>query len=138
MSLEILSGGELSDQHLGGDQKSHYFLQVYIINNVRILTESLVCSIQACPCLRILLVVQIVSSLEIAILNLKANWKRLECERLGGDFIWVWHTQPLERLFESIKVVAALFVIIEFEPHSNSSNLDEKVAVLSVIVTTFL
>ena len=84
------------------------------------------------------MVVQIVSTLEITIFNLKAHWKRLECERLGSDFIWVWHTQPLERLFESIKVVAALFVIIEFEPHSNSSNLDEKVAVLSIIVTTFL
>jgi hypothetical protein len=139
MSLEIFSGGELSDQHLGGDQKPYDFLQIDIIYNFWILAESLICSIQASPCLRILLVVQIVPPLEITILNLEAHWKRLESERwLGSELVRVWHAQPQERLFESIKVIAALFVIIEFEPHSNSPNLDEKVAVLSIIVATLL
>jgi hypothetical protein len=62
-------------------------------------------------------------------------WELLKIEAFVITCLFSSHLR--KRVLESIKVVAALFVHTQHEPDSHSSDLDVKLAVLSVVEPTF-
>jgi hypothetical protein len=133
--FEVIFGWELANEHLGWYQKPHNLCKIHLLNNLGALTQCLVRHSQVGTSLFILLIIEIVPALEIGVLDLQGERQGLESEGREVCLIRVDLAHPLERLLECVKVIAALFVVVQFEPQPNPPDLDEQVAVLTVVIS---
>lgn len=108
---------------------ARFFLSIF--KNIFILLIYWVSHPQVISCFMSLIIVKVITSFIVPKLNLKVTWKWLKIMAVAIDPLFTSHLS--QSIFESIKIIATLFIHTQHEPNSNSSDLYVKLTELSTV-----